>query len=77
MAVSLTVYGVWDYFSAFSVWPKELREPLRAAIKAKNNGKFKRSEKNFAKYVALLFTHTVRWRLPTHSNPRTLVRIRS
>lgn len=46
-AIALTVYGVWDYFAAFRVWPKELREPLRAAVKAQRNGKWKRSEKNF------------------------------
>ena len=47
LAVALTVYGVWDYFSAFRVWPKELREPLRAAVKAQHAGKWERSAKNF------------------------------
>ncbi|WFD00648.1 hypothetical protein MYAM1_003399 [Malassezia yamatoensis] len=46
-AVVLTTYGVWDYFAAFRVWPKELREPLRAALKAKNHGKFGRSAAKF------------------------------
>lgn len=47
LAVALTTYGVWEYFAAFRVWPKELREPLRAALKAKNRGKFGRSAKHF------------------------------
>ncbi|KAI3629183.1 hypothetical protein CBS9595_000255 [Malassezia furfur] len=47
LAVAFTTYGVWEYFAAFRVWPKELREPLRAALKAKNRGKFARSAKHF------------------------------
>ncbi|KAL4400218.1 hypothetical protein ACI68E_003134 [Malassezia pachydermatis] len=47
LAIALTVYGVWDYFAAFRVWPKELREPLRAALKARLRGKWERSAKNF------------------------------
>lgn len=61
LAIALTVYGVyvcirvtyfsWDYFAAFRVWPKELREPLRAALKARLRGKWERSAKNFRMYV--------------------------
>lgn len=47
LAFGLTVYGVWEYLAAFRVWPKELREPLRAALKAKNRGNLARSAKKF------------------------------
>ncbi|PKI85456.1 hypothetical protein MVES_000332 [Malassezia vespertilionis] len=47
LAIALTVYGVWEYMAAFRIWPKELRGPLRAAIKARNRGKLQRSAKHF------------------------------
>ena len=46
-AVALTVYGVYEYYTTFLVWPKELREPLRSALKAKNRGNFERSARYF------------------------------
>ncbi|WFD29481.1 hypothetical protein MSPP1_000490 [Malassezia sp. CBS 17886] len=47
LAVALTTYGIWDYFASFRVWPKELREPLRAALKARIRGNLERSAKSF------------------------------
>ncbi|WFD18170.1 hypothetical protein MCAP1_000378 [Malassezia caprae] len=56
-AVALTVYGVWDYFAAFRVWPKELREPLRAGLKARNKGQWEYSATKFRE--ALRIAHTL------------------
>lgn len=56
LALVFTSYGVWEYFSAFRVWPKELREPLRAALKARNRGKLNRSAKHFREALDLART---------------------
>lgn len=51
------MYGVWDYFAAFRVWPKELREPLRAGLKARNKGQWEHSATKFRE--ALRVAHTL------------------
>ena len=51
------MYGVWDYFAAFRVWPKELREPLRAGLKARNKGQWEYSAAKFRE--ALRIAHTL------------------
>ncbi|PWN47495.1 hypothetical protein IE53DRAFT_390370 [Violaceomyces palustris] len=52
LGIGLTVYGVYEFYSSFETWPKELREDLRAAIKARNMGDARRSEAFFRKALA-------------------------
>ena len=49
--LAITAVGLVDYFSSFKTWPKELRSDLRTAIKARNSGDARRSEKYFRKCV--------------------------
>jgi len=45
IGVVSTAYGVYEFYSAFTMWPKEVRGDLRAGIKAKNQGDFDISER--------------------------------
>ncbi|OSX60883.1 hypothetical protein POSPLADRAFT_1146055 [Postia placenta MAD-698-R-SB12] len=45
LGVASTAYGVYEFYSAFTMWPQEVRGDLRTGIKAKNQGDFERSER--------------------------------
>ncbi|KZT71894.1 hypothetical protein DAEQUDRAFT_743979 [Daedalea quercina L-15889] len=47
LAVGLgsTAYGVYEFYSMFTMWPQEVRGDLRAGIKAKNHDDFSLSER--------------------------------
>ncbi|KIP07301.1 hypothetical protein PHLGIDRAFT_13329 [Phlebiopsis gigantea 11061_1 CR5-6] len=44
LGVGSTAYGLYEFYSMFTVWPKEVRGDLRAGIKAKNQGDLGMSE---------------------------------
>lgn len=56
LAFGLTAFGVYEFYTTFLVWPRELREPLRAAVKADHAGKHARSEKLYADALELART---------------------
>ena len=45
--VGATMLGLVDFFGSFKTWPKELRDDLRTAIKARNRGESRRAEAHF------------------------------
>ncbi|KAF8491112.1 hypothetical protein JB92DRAFT_3007041 [Gautieria morchelliformis] len=45
IGVGATAYGVYEFYTAFAVWPKELRDDLRPAIKAQQQGDLTLSER--------------------------------
>ncbi|EPQ29755.1 uncharacterized protein PFL1_02974 [Pseudozyma flocculosa PF-1] len=47
--VVVTAYGLYEYYTSFSTWPKELRDDLRAALKSRNRGDARRAESFFRK----------------------------
>ncbi|KAI6043952.1 hypothetical protein EDC04DRAFT_2646388 [Pisolithus marmoratus] len=40
-----TALGLYQFYKSFTLWPKELRDDLRAGIKARNRGDFNLSER--------------------------------
>lgn len=52
LAIGLTGYGIYEFYTTFLVWPRELREPLRSAVKAEQAGKHDRSARLFNECVA-------------------------
>ncbi|WVF67079.1 hypothetical protein IAT40_001824 [Kwoniella sp. CBS 6097] len=47
----VTIYGLLEFYSTLTTWPKVIRKPLRAALKAKLNGDYMRSEKYFREAI--------------------------
>ncbi|CAE6405703.1 hypothetical protein ACGC1H_001958 [Rhizoctonia solani] len=47
MGVGATSYGLYEFYSTFTTWPKELRGDLRSAVKAEMQGDYKISEAYF------------------------------
>lgn len=47
MAIALTATGLYQFYQSFSTWPKELRDHLRSALKAKQRGDIRRADKEF------------------------------
>ncbi|GAB1519489.1 hypothetical protein RhiTH_002557 [Rhizoctonia solani] len=47
LGVGATSYGLYDFYSTFTTWPKELRSDLRSAVKADMQGDYKISEAYF------------------------------
>ncbi|KAH9933738.1 uncharacterized protein B0H18DRAFT_981821 [Fomitopsis serialis] len=45
LGLGSTAYGVYEFYSMFTMWPQEVRGDLRAGIKAKNQGDFILSER--------------------------------
>ncbi|KEI40732.1 uncharacterized protein L969DRAFT_350997 [Mixia osmundae IAM 14324] len=60
IGISATGYGLWDYFSAFRVWPKEIRGDLRSALRCKERGEQRKAEQFFQRALtnaeALLYS---------------------
>ncbi|GAC97052.1 hypothetical protein PHSY_004636 [Pseudozyma hubeiensis SY62] len=52
LAVAVTGYGLYEYYTSFSAWPVSIRDDLRAAIKARNRGDARRAETYFRKALA-------------------------
>ncbi|TKY84923.1 hypothetical protein EX895_006003 [Sporisorium graminicola] len=52
LAVAVTGYGLYEYYTSFSAWPVSIRDDLRAAIKARNRGDARRAESYFRKALA-------------------------
>jgi hypothetical protein len=46
-AALLTTYGLVHFLAAFRTWPKEVRVPLRRALKAQNAAEWRRAEEAF------------------------------
>ncbi|WFD33556.1 hypothetical protein MCUN1_000369 [Malassezia cuniculi] len=53
LAVGLTGYGVYEFYTTFLVWPRELREPLRSAVRAEQAGQHDRSAHLFGEALEL------------------------
>ncbi|CUA68036.1 hypothetical protein RSOLAG22IIIB_07713 [Rhizoctonia solani] len=47
MGIGATSYGLYEFYSTFTTWPKELRGDLRSAVKAEMQGDYKISEAYF------------------------------
>ncbi|CAE6408119.1 unnamed protein product [Rhizoctonia solani] len=47
LGVGATSYGLYQFYSTFTTWPKELRGDLRSAVKAEMQGDYKVSEAYF------------------------------
>ncbi|KAH8087148.1 hypothetical protein BXZ70DRAFT_541465 [Cristinia sonorae] len=45
VGIGSTAYGLYEFYSAFTMWPKAVREDLRAGVKAKNQGNLNTSER--------------------------------
>ncbi|KAI0947767.1 hypothetical protein AcW1_009444 [Taiwanofungus camphoratus] len=45
LGVGSTVYGLYEFYSTFTMWPKEVRGDLRAGVKAKNQSDLSLSER--------------------------------
>ncbi|KAI0732716.1 hypothetical protein C8Q72DRAFT_816637 [Fomitopsis betulina] len=45
LGIGSTAYGVYEFYSLFTMWPQEIRGDLRAGIKARNQGDFSLSER--------------------------------
>ncbi|KAL0252447.1 hypothetical protein I308_101839 [Cryptococcus tetragattii IND107] len=43
----VTIYGLLEFYSTLTTWPKEVRKPLRAALKAKLRGDYGKAETLF------------------------------
>ncbi|OXM76416.1 hypothetical protein C364_05872 [Cryptococcus neoformans Bt63] len=43
----VTIYGLLEFYSTLTTWPKEVRKPLRAALKAKLRGDYGKAETFF------------------------------
>lgn len=52
LAVAVTGYGLYEYYTSFSAWPPSIRDDLRAALKARNRGDARRAESYFRKALA-------------------------
>ncbi|CDS00914.1 hypothetical protein, partial [Sporisorium scitamineum] len=52
LAVAVTGYGLYEYYTSFSAWPVSIRDDLRAAIKARNRSDAHRAESYFRKALA-------------------------
>ncbi|SJX61281.1 uncharacterized protein SRS1_10276 [Sporisorium reilianum f. sp. reilianum] len=52
LAVAVTGYGLYEYYTSFSAWPVSIRDDLRAALKARNRGDARRAESYFRKALA-------------------------
>ncbi|PWZ03208.1 hypothetical protein BCV70DRAFT_197439 [Testicularia cyperi] len=66
VAVAVTGYGLYEYYTSFSTWPPELRDDLRAAIKSRNRGDARRAESFFRK--ALVTARTIKPKLDEPSS---------
>lgn len=49
LGTGATALGLYQFYTTFTLWPKELRSDLRAGIKARNQGDFSLSEKYLAR----------------------------
>ncbi|KIK74463.1 hypothetical protein PAXRUDRAFT_835970 [Paxillus rubicundulus Ve08.2h10] len=49
LGVGTTAVGLYEFYSMFTLWPKELRADLRAGIKARNQGDLSLSERYLAR----------------------------
>ncbi|KAL6302750.1 hypothetical protein BKA93DRAFT_387690 [Sparassis latifolia] len=47
LGVVSTAYGLYEFYSAFTMWPEEVRADLRAGVKAKRQDNLSLSEKFF------------------------------
>ncbi|KAK0548941.1 hypothetical protein OC845_003352 [Tilletia horrida] len=47
LGLAATSYGVYQYYQSFNTWPRELREPLRNALLARDRGDIKRARAGF------------------------------
>ncbi|QRV75872.1 TPR-2 domain protein [Ceratobasidium sp. AG-Ba] len=47
IGIGVTSYGLYEFYSTFTTWPKELRGDLRSAVKAEYQGELKISEAYF------------------------------
>ncbi|KAH9915762.1 hypothetical protein B0H21DRAFT_326380 [Amylocystis lapponica] len=45
LGVGSTAYGLYEFYTAFTLWPEEVRADLRAGIKAKHQGELFTSER--------------------------------
>ncbi|KAJ1032694.1 hypothetical protein NDA16_000716 [Ustilago loliicola] len=52
LAIAVTSYGLYEYYTFFSAWPVSIRDDLRAALKARNRGDARRAESYFRKALA-------------------------
>lgn len=52
LAIAVTGYGLYEYYTSFSAWPVSIRDDLRAALKARNRGEARRAESYFRKALA-------------------------
>ncbi|PWN27359.1 hypothetical protein BDZ90DRAFT_232338 [Jaminaea rosea] len=43
----ITTYGLYSYYTSFSTWPKPIANDLRAAIKARRAGEYRKAERKF------------------------------
>ncbi|WVN85832.1 uncharacterized protein L203_100984 [Cryptococcus depauperatus CBS 7841] len=43
----VTIYGLLEYYSTLTTWPKTIRKPLRAALKCKMRGDYQKAEAFF------------------------------
>ncbi|KDN39546.1 hypothetical protein K437DRAFT_270271 [Tilletiaria anomala UBC 951] len=50
--LGVTALGLIDYFGTFKTWPKEVRDDLRVALKARNRGDSRRAEAHFRRALA-------------------------
>ncbi|KAG8728991.1 hypothetical protein FRC12_021334, partial [Ceratobasidium sp. 428] len=47
IGIGVTTYGLYEFYSTFTTWPKDLRGDLRSAVKAEYQGELKISEAYF------------------------------
>ncbi|KAG9075431.1 hypothetical protein FRC06_010086, partial [Ceratobasidium sp. 370] len=47
IGIGVTSYGLYEFYSTYTTWPKDLRGDLRSAVKAEYQGEFKISEAYF------------------------------
>ncbi|SAM77547.1 uncharacterized protein UBRO_01815 [Ustilago bromivora] len=52
LAIAVTSYGLYEYYTSFSAWPVSIRDDLRAALKARNRGDTRRAESYFRKALS-------------------------
>jgi len=51
LGISVTTYGLYEFYSTFTTWPKDLRGDLRSAVKADMQGDHKISEAYFRRVL--------------------------
>lgn len=52
LGIAVTSYGLWQYYRSFETWPPELRDDLRAAVKARQTGDVDKAERKFRTALA-------------------------